>query len=215
MEMPEITPDLLLKAYSVGVFPMAEDHDDPEIFWVDPRMRGILLLDQFHVSRRLRRTVRSSLYDVTANTDFNAVIEACAETTNDRPRTWINNKIIDLYTSLHNMGHAHSLECWRDGKLAGGLYGVKLGGVFFGESMFSRQRDASKVALVHLMYRMHAGNYAFVDTQFITKHLTQFGTIEIPRQQYTIMLDAALKLNSDFNAPISKQMIESVLCNKI
>ena len=215
MEMPEITPDLLLKAYSVGVFPMAEDHDDPEIFWVDPRMRGILLLDQFHVSRRLRRTVRSSLYDVTANTDFNAVIEACAEPTNDRPRTWINNKIIDLYTSLHNMGHAHSLECWRDGKLAGGLYGVKLGGVFFGESMFSRQRDASKVALVHLMYRMHAGNYAFVDTQFITKHLTQFGTIEIPRQQYTIMLDAALKLNSDFNEPISKQTIESVLCNKI
>ena len=215
MEMPEITPDLLLKAYSVGVFPMAEDHDDPEIFWVDPRMRGILLLDQFHVSRRLRRTVRSSLYDVTANTDFNAVIEACAETTNDRSRTWINNKIIDLYTSLHNMGHAHSLECWRDGKLAGGLYGVKLGGVFFGESMFSHQRDASKVALVHLMYRMHAGNYAFVDTQFITKHLTQFGTIEIPRQQYTVMLDAALKLNSDFNAPISKQTIESVLCNKI
>jgi len=215
MEMPEITPDLLLKAYSVGVFPMAEDHDDPEIFWVDPRMRGILPLNQFHVPRRLRRTVRSGLYEVTANADFNAVIEGCAETANDRPQTWINTKIIDLYTSLHHIGHAHSLECWRNGELAGGLYGVMLGGVFFGESMFSRQRDASKVALVHLMFRMHTGNFAFVDTQFITKHLTQFGAIEIPRQQYMVMLDEALKLHANFNAPISERTIESVLQNQI
>tara|TARA_B100000519_G_scaffold146701_1_gene127416 strand:+ start:228 stop:869 length:642 start_codon:yes stop_codon:yes gene_type:complete len=211
MEMPEITPDLLLKAYSLGVFPMAEDHDDQEIFWVDPRMRGILPLDRFHVPRRLRRTVRSSIYEVTANADFNAVIEGCAETVNDRPQTWINTKIIDLYMSLHYMGHAHSLECWRNGELAGGLYGVILGGVFFGESMFSRQRDASKVALVHLIYRMYAGNFAFVDTQFITKHLSQFGAIEIPRQQYIVLLEKALKLSSDFKAPIPKQIIESVL----
>tara|TARA_A100001037_G_scaffold302093_1_gene332986 strand:+ start:741 stop:1382 length:642 start_codon:yes stop_codon:yes gene_type:complete len=213
MEMPEITPDLLLKAYSIGVFPMAEDHDDPEIFWVDPRMRGILPLDRFHVPRRLRRTVRSSIYKVTVNADFNAVIEGCAKTVNDRPQTWINTKIIDLYTSLHYMGYAHSLECWRNGELAGGLYGVILGGVFFGESMFSRQRDASKVALVHLIYRMHAGNFAFVDTQFITKHLSQFGAIEIPRQEYIDMLKKGLKLPSNFEAPISKQIIESVLQN--
>ncbi|MBO42208.1 MAG: leucyl/phenylalanyl-tRNA--protein transferase [Rhodospirillaceae bacterium] len=211
--MPEITPDLLLKAYSIGVFPMAEDHDDPEIFWVDPRMRGILPLDRFHVPRRLRRTVRSSIYKVTVNADFNAVIEGCAKTVNDRPQTWINTKIIDLYTSLHYMGYAHSLECWRNGELAGGLYGVILGGVFFGESMFSRQRDASKVALVHLIYRMHAGNFAFVDTQFITKHLSQFGAIEIPRQEYIDMLKKGLKLPSNFEAPISKQIIESVLQN--
>jgi leucyl/phenylalanyl-tRNA---protein transferase len=163
----------------------------------------------------LRRTVRSGLYEVTANADFNAVIEGCAETANDRSQTWINTKIIDLYTSLHHMGHAHSLECWRNGELAGGLYGVMLGGVFFGESMFSRQRDASKVALVHLMFRMHAGNFAFVDTQFITKHLTQFGAIEIPRQQYMVMLDEALKLHANFNAPISERTIESVLQNQI
>ena len=213
MEMPEITPDLLLKAYSIGVFPMAEDHDDPEIFWVDPRMRGILPLDRFHVPRRLRRTVRSSIYKITVNADFNAVIEGCAKTVNDRPQTWINTKIIDLYTSLHYMGYAHSLECWRNGELAGGLYGVILGGVFFGESMFSRQRDASKVALVHLIYRMHAGNFAFVDTQFITKHLSQFGAIEIPRQEYIDMLKKGLKLPSNFEAPISKQIIESVLQN--
>ena len=213
MEMPEITPDLLLKAYSIGVFPMAEDHDDPEIFWVDPRMRGILPLDRFHVPRRLRRTVRSSIYKVTVNADFNAVIEGCAKTVNDRPQTWINTKIIDLYTSLHYMGYANSLECWRNGELAGGLYGVILGGVFFGESMFSRQRDASKVALVHLIYRMHAGNFAFVDTQFITKHLSQFGAIEIPRQEYIDMLKKGLKLPSNFKAPISKQIIESVLQN--
>jgi leucyl/phenylalanyl-tRNA--protein transferase len=211
VEMPDVTPDMLLKAYSVGVFPMAEDHDDPDLFWVDPRMRGIILPDMFHVPRRLKKTVRSGIYEVTANRDFNAVIEACADTAPDRPRTWINNRIIDLYTSLHHMGHAHSLECWQDGTLAGGLYGVSLGGVFFGESMFSRRRDASKVALVHLMARVRAGGFAFVDTQFITDHLAQFGAVEVPRQRYREMLDTALALKADFNVAIGETEIEAIL----
>ena len=211
MEMPEITPELLLKAYSIGVFPMAEEHDDPDIFWVDPRMRGILPLDGFHISRRLKRTVRSGFFDVTLNTDFNAVIEACAEAADDRPRTWINNRIIELYTSLNQMGHAHSVECWREGELVGGLYGVSLGGVFFGESMFTRKRDASKVALVHLMFRMKAGGFSIVDTQFITKHLTQFGAVEIPRLRYREMLADALSIRADIHAPVTNAIVDSIL----
>ncbi|HAA91993.1 MAG: leucyl/phenylalanyl-tRNA--protein transferase [Rhodospirillaceae bacterium] len=212
--MPDITPDLLLKAYAVGVFPMAEDHDDPDIFWVDPRMRGILPLDRFHVPRRLKRTVRSDRFEVTADRDFEAVIESCAEAADDRPRTWINNRIIELYTSLHHMGHAHSIECWRDGELVGGLYGVVLGGIFFGESMFTRERDASKVALVHLVARMHAGGFAFVDTQFITKHLTQFGAIEIPRTEYRSMLDDALQVEACFKESIGDDILNATLDQK-
>ena len=150
MEMPDLTPDMLLKAYAVGVFPMAEDRNDPELFWVDPRMRGVILLDTFHVPRSLRKVIRREVFDVTFDRAFESVIEMCAESTEERPRTWINDKIIELYTTLHRMGHAHSVECWLEGRLVGGLYGVSLGGVFFGESMFSRATDASKVALVYL-----------------------------------------------------------------
>jgi leucyl/phenylalanyl-tRNA--protein transferase len=198
MEMPDLTPDMLLKAYAVGVFPMAEDRNDPELFWVDPRMRGIIPIDRFHVPRRLRRTVRSNAFRVTFDQEFEAVIEHCAWSTDERPRTWINDRIIDLYSTLHRQGHAHSVECWCEGELAGGLYGVSLGGVFFGESMFSRVTDASKVALVHLVASLKLGGYQFVDTQFITKHLARFGAVEIPRNEYRKLLGRALDVKTVF-----------------
>ena len=211
MEMPDLTPDMLLKAYAVGVFPMAEDRNDPELFWVDPRMRGIIPINGFHVPRRLRRTVRNGPFVVTFDTEFEAVIEECAESTDERPRTWINNRIIELYTSLHRQGHAHSVECWRDGQLAGGLYGVSLGGVFFGESMFSRERDASKVALVHLVAALKLGGYHFVDTQFITKHLARFGAVEIPRNEYRKLLNRALEARAAFVTNPEPEYVDLVL----
>ena len=159
MEMLDLTPDMLLRAYDIGVFPMAEDRDDPELFWVDPRLRGVIPLDAFHVPRRLRRTVRGKRFEVTFEHDFHAVITACADATQARPQTWINERIITLYTSLYHMGHAHSVECWRDGALAGGLYGITLGGAFFGESMFSLEPAASKVARVHPLPRPRAGGF--------------------------------------------------------
>ena len=211
MEMPELTTDMLLRAYSVGVFPMAEDRDDPELVWVDPRMRGIIPMRHFHVPKRLRRTVRNGAFEVTFNKDFAGVIESCAEETNDRPRTWINDRIVDLYTSLHFKGHGHSVECWRDGVLMGGLYGISLRGVFFGESMFSRETDASKIALVHLATRLSVGGFAFIDTQFITKHLSRFGAIEVPRNEYRGMLAAALKFDADFNVAFRNEDLEAIL----
>lgn len=198
MEMLELTPDMLLRAYAIGVFPMAEDRDDPELFWVDPRMRGVIPFDQMHVPRRLARTIRSGRFQITFSQDFEGVIEGCAEKVEDRPRTWINDRIITLYSSLYHMGHAHSVECWRDGQLVGGLYGVSLGGAFFGESMFSRERDASKVALVYLVARLIAGGFTMLDTQFITNHLSQFGAMEIPRSEYRVRLADAIKTEADF-----------------
>jgi leucyl/phenylalanyl-tRNA--protein transferase len=198
MDRLNLTPDMLLRAYEIGVFPMAEDRDDPELFWVDPRLRGIIPLDGFHVPRRLARTVRSRRFEVTFDRDFNAVIEGCAESTEGRPQTWINDRIVNLYTSLYHMGHAHSVECRRDGSLVGGLYGIAMGGAFFGESMFSRARDASKVALVHLVARLRAGGFVLLDAQFITNHLSQFGAREIPRAEYRVRLAEALKVDADF-----------------
>ncbi len=211
MEMPDLTPDMLLKAYAVGVFPMAEDRNDPELFWVDPRMRGIIRLDEFHVPKRLRRTIRHGAFDVTFDTEFEAVIESCAEATDNRPRTWINDRIIELYSTLYRMGHAHSVESWRDGKLAGGLYGVSLGGIFFGESMFSRETDASKVALVYLAAALKLGAYHFIDTQFITKHLARFGAKEIPRSEYRILLSDALATRAVFVRDIDPAQVISTL----
>ncbi|MEL0112472.1 MAG: leucyl/phenylalanyl-tRNA--protein transferase [Rickettsiales bacterium] len=190
---------------------MAEDRDDPELVWVDPRMRGIIPLSRFHVPRRLRRTVRSHTFEVSFNTDFRGVIEGCAESTDDRPRTWINNRIVDLYTSLHYKGHGHSVECRRDGRLVGGLYGISLKGIFFGESMFSRETDASKVALVHLAAKLSVGGFALIDTQFITKHLSRFGAIEIPRNEYRGLLAAALKLDADFDCDYAPEDLEAIL----
>jgi len=190
--MARITPDLLLKAYAIGVFPMAEARDDPRLHWIEPEARGVLPLDGFHVPRRLARTIRSNQFEVKVDHDFAAVIRACAEATTGRPSTWINQPIEALYTALHAMGHAHSVETWRDGRLVGGLYGVALGAAFFGESMFSRERDASKVALVHLVERLRAGGFRLLDTQFVTHHLAQFGTIEVPRAEYRRLLSDAV-----------------------
>ncbi|MBG04198.1 MAG: leucyl/phenylalanyl-tRNA--protein transferase [Rhodospirillaceae bacterium] len=209
--MPDLTPDMLLRAYSIGVFPMAEDRDDPELVWVDPRMRGIIPMSKFHVPRRLRRTVRNDTFEVTFDRDFAGVIEGCAEATEGRPRTWINSRIVDLYTSLHFKGHGHSVECWQDGDLVGGLYGISLKGVFFGESMFSRATDASKVALVHLAAKLSVGGYAFIDTQFITKHLSRFGAIEVPRNEYRGLLAAALKFDSEFGVEYDAGDLEAIL----
>ncbi|MEI9993188.1 MAG: leucyl/phenylalanyl-tRNA--protein transferase [Rhizomicrobium sp.] len=187
---PGLTPELLLAAYAEGLFPMAERRDDPALFWVSPERRGVIPLDgSFHVSHRLARTVRSGRFTVTFDRAFVAVMEACG---GDREQTWINPEILRLYTALHGDGHAHSVECWRDGVLAGGLYGVSLGAAFFGESMFSRQRDASKVALVHLVTQLARGGYILLDTQFLTAHLAQFGAQEISRGAYLARLEEAL-----------------------
>ena len=195
-----ITPEILLRAYAVGLFPMAESRDDPTLFWVDPHSRGVLPLDKFHLPKRLRRTLRQDRFEVRCDSDFEGTLDGCAQSTERRPDTWINKEIRDLYLALNRMGHAHSVETWHDGKLVGGLYGVALGGAFFGESMFSRERDASKVALVHLAARLRAGGFKLLDTQFVTEHLRQFGTGEVPREQFHGLLEAALKDDADFLA---------------
>ncbi len=188
----------LVACYRRGVFPMADARDDDRVFLIDPQRRGVIPLDGFHVARRLARTVRANRFSVTVNEDFHAVLEACAEATALRSETWINHPIQRMYEALHRTGRAHSVECRIDGELVGGLYGVALGGAFFGESMFSRRRDASKVALVHLVARLIAGGYRLLDTQFLTEHLTQFGAVEIPRPAYRRRLDEALAIEGDF-----------------
>jgi leucyl/phenylalanyl-tRNA--protein transferase len=180
----DITPDILLKAYAAGIFPMAEDADDPTIYWVEPRARGVLPLDRFHVPRRLARTVRSDIFEVHTDRDFDAVIAGCAAPRRDSNRTWINARIRELYGALFDIGCCHTVEVYADDRLVGGLYGVSLGAAFFGESMFHEARDASKVALVHLVARLRAGGYRLADTQFLTDHLSQFGVEEVPRQIY-------------------------------
>jgi leucyl/phenylalanyl-tRNA---protein transferase len=196
--MTALTPDLLLRAYAAGIFPMAEDADDPEVFWVDPDERGVLPLDAFHLSRRLRRTVRQDLFDIRCDAAFEAIVRACAEPRPERPRTWINDEIVRLYTALFRLGFAHSVESWHGGELVGGLYGVALGGAFFGESMFARVSDASKVALAHLVARLRLGRFRLLDTQFVTHHLRQFGAQEIPRALYRRELAHALAADAHF-----------------
>jgi len=196
----EITPQVLLKAYACGIFPMAESADDPGLFWVEPEMRGILPLNDVHVPRSLRKKMRKNPFEIRVDTAFDQVVEQCAEATPDRGKTWINERIKRLYSELHEIGHCHSVECWQDGKLVGGLYGVRLGGAFFGESMFSRATDASKVALVHLVHRLRLGNFQLLDTQFITAHLERFGAIEVPKSEYSRLLEDALQVDADFHA---------------
>jgi leucyl/phenylalanyl-tRNA---protein transferase len=193
-----LTPDILLAAYAAGIFPMAESADDPELFWVDPRRRGILPLDAFHVPRRLRRVVRQGGFEIRCDSAFEEVIQSCAEATEKRPNTWINDEIVDLYAGLFARGAAHSVEAWREGAIVGGLYGVAIGGAFFGESMFSRATDASKVALVHLAARLRLGGYRLLDTQFLTPHLAQFGGIEVSRAHYHRLLAQALAYRASF-----------------
>jgi leucyl/phenylalanyl-tRNA--protein transferase len=193
-----LTPEILLKAYRAGIFPMAESADDPELFWVDPKFRGIIPLDAFHVPRRLQRVIRQGRFTVRADSDFPGVMRGCAEPTSERPTTWINDEILRLYTALFRHGYAHSVECWQDEALVGGLYGVAIGGAFFGESMFSRAADASKVALVHLVATLRAGGYRLLDLQFVTPHLAQFGAVEIPRARYHRLLADALRYRGVF-----------------
>jgi leucyl/phenylalanyl-tRNA--protein transferase len=194
----EITPQVLLKAYSVGIFPMAESADDPGLYWIEPETRGVMPLDRFHLPRRLRRTVARDVFEVRIDHDFEAVIAGCAAPAEGRPKTWINDRIRRLYGDLFAQGYCHTVETWKDGRLVGGLYGIALGAAFFGESMFSRERDASKVALVHLVGRLRAGGFRLLDAQFTTAHLKQFGAVDIDRRHYQRLLDQALAQEADF-----------------
>lgn len=196
----EITPEVLLKAYACGIFPMSESADDPTIFWVEPPERGIIPLDRFHVPSRLARTVRADKFTIRINHDFDGVLDGCAEPAPGRTRTWINARIRTLYRKLYDIGHCHSIETYQDGQLVGGLYGVHLGSAFFGESMFHRTRDASKVALVHLVARLRLGGFKLLDTQFVTDHLRTFGTYEVSSRKYGKLLEAALVDEADIGA---------------
>jgi leucyl/phenylalanyl-tRNA---protein transferase len=196
----DLTPDLIVRAYHAGIFPMAEDATSPDVFWVSPKRRGILPLDTFHVSRSLRKTLRSHGYTIRVDTDFAAVIEGCATAGTDRETTWINPTLRDLYGQLFTRGICHTVEVWDGPAIVGGLYGLSLGAVFFGESMFHRATDASKIALAHLIERLRAGGYALCDTQFVTDHLRTFGGIEISREEYDERLAAGLARTADFHA---------------
>ena len=192
---PRLTPEILLRAYAEGLFPMAERRGDPTLYWVSPEKRGIIPLDSIHVPRRLARTVRSNAFQVTADRCFRHVMEACAAPAPGRTESWINDEILRLYTALHASGHAHSIECWRDGVLAGGLYGVRLGAAFFGESMFSRERDASKVALAHLVAVCLRNSIAVIDCQLPSPHLASLGSRTIPRVQFQALLREHISLD--------------------
>jgi len=196
----EITPQVLLKAYTCGIFPMAESADDPALYWIEPQQRGILLLDQVHVPRRLARTIRQGAFEVRVDSDFEGVLDGCAASRAGRRTTWINRKIRALYRDLFDAGYCHTVETWADGRLVGGLYGVALHGAYFGESMFSTERDASKVALVYLCARLIHGGFTLLDTQFVTEHLKQFGTVEIERDAFHTMLEKALAHQATFHA---------------
>jgi leucyl/phenylalanyl-tRNA--protein transferase len=196
----EITPEVLLKAYACGIFPMAESADDPALYWIEPEKRGVIPLESFHVPSRLARTVRSDRFEIRINQDFEGVLDGCAEPWPGRSHTWINTRIRTLYHKLYDIGHCHSVEAYENGELAGGLYGVCLGRAFFGESMFHRSRDASKVALVHLVARLKSGGFRLLDTQFVTDHLKTFGALEVSRRQYHKLLETALVGEADFTA---------------
>ncbi|MGF7007102.1 leucyl/phenylalanyl-tRNA--protein transferase [Aminobacter sp. BE322] len=193
-----IPTDLLLKAYASGVFPMAESASDPEVFWVRPETRGVIPLDAFHVPHSLAKTIRQGRFEIRVNSDFEATIDACAEKRSGRLSTWINGPIREAYTRLHKIGHAHSVEAWHEDRLVGGLYGVSLGRAFFGESMFSRETDASKVCLVHLVERLRERDFALLDTQFTTDHLKRFGAVDVPRARYEKLLAGAIAGHAAF-----------------
>lgn len=201
--MAMLTPEILLRAYACGVFPMARSRDDPRLYWVDPQDRGILPLDDVHVPRSLRKTIKQERFEVRCDAAFEAVLDGCAEPAPDRPETWINDQIRAMFLHLHGLGMAHSVETWRDGRLVGGLYGLALGGAFFGESMFSRETDASKVALIHLCARLSRGGFTLLDTQFVTDHLSRFGAVEIPKTDYLERLAGALNQPARFYPEVS------------
>lgn len=209
--MTDITPDLLLKAYAYGVFPMAKARGDAEVFWVQPKLRGVIPLDAFHVSKSLQKRLRKGTYTVTVDRAVPQVIAACAKTTVGREDTWINEQIEELFGNLFAAGLVHSVETWRGDELVGGLYGLAMGAVFFGESMFSTADDASKVALCNLVGILKRGNYVLLDTQFLTDHLKQFGAIEINQEKYLIQLNAALAQQGEFGEPLPQGELEAVL----
>lgn len=206
-----ITPQILLRAYAAGIFPMAESAEDNALYWVEPDHRGIIPLHALAISRSLRKAVRRKLFTVRIDTDFPAVIAACAEKTPERKQTWINARIRSLYTQLHRAGCCHSIECWQNGKLVGGLYGVRIGAVFFGESMFSRVTDASKVALVHLVARLNFGGFKLLDAQFTNPHLERLGAISLPKAEYQQLMEPLLDLDADFFAFAGDDDPEAVL----
>lgn len=209
----QITPQVLLKAYACGIFPMSDAADDPGLYWIEPESRGIFPLESFHIPRRLARTMRSEPYEIRIDSDFEGVIEGCAGDAGSayRDKTWINRRIRRLYGELFRLGHCHTVEAWRDGKLVGGLYGVRLRGAFFGESMFSHATDASKIALVHLVARLKAGGFTLLDAQFTTEHLEQFGAVEIDRTEYHARLEAALAVEADFYGLAGGATVDEVL----
>ena len=206
-----LTADQILRAYALGVFPMARQHDDPKLYWVDPEKRGILPLADFHLPRSLKKVLKRDSFELKVDTAFDQVLGLCAESTARRPETWINAEIVRLFTDLHHAGLAHSVESWQDGKLVGGLYGLSLGSAFFGESMFSRATDASKVALSYLVGVMKKGGYTLLDTQFVTEHLAQFGAIEIPRRDYLRLLAQALDRPANFQGGLSSEELVELL----
>ena len=209
--LTDITPELILKAYAHGVFPMAKTRGNSGVFWVQPTLRGVLPLDGFHVSRSLRKRLRQGAFTVTVDRAFNEVIAGCAEATDVRADTWINDRIIQIFAELHKAHAAHSIEVWKDGMLVGGLYGLAMGAVFFGESMFSRQTDASKVALCHLVGILKRGGFVLLDTQFITDHLKRFGVIEMSQQDYLVKLSSALTRQGRFEGPLAQRDLEIAL----
>ncbi len=206
-----VTPELVLRAYRAGLFPMAERRDADRLYWLDPDRRGIQPLEQFHLPKRLARTVLSGVFEVRCNTAFAEVLAGCAAPTEERPETWISPEIERLFGALHLMGHAHSVECWQEGRLAGGLYGVALGGAFIGASMFRRARDASKVALVHLVVRLRLGGFSLLDTQFVTDHLARFGAMEVPRLEYRRLLAEAVDLPAVFLPAVTPGQLKAEL----
>lgn len=214
--LASITPEVLLKAYACGIFPMAESADDPGLYWIEPEKRGIIPMKSLLVSRRLARTIRSDRFEIRVDHDFEAVIEGCAMPAPGREKTWINRRIRQLYGELFTAGHCHTVEAYENGLLVGGLYGVRIGGAFFGESMFHIARDASKVALVHLVARLIHGGFRLLDTQFVTDHLRSLGATEVTRRGYHRMLENALPVPANFHAwpkdmPVSGAMVMNVL----
>lgn len=211
-----LTPELLMEAYRQGLFPMAYNSGSPYIHWICPEMRGQLSITDIHIPRRLQKTVEHAPFEIRINSDFEGVLRGCAEPTPKRPETWINAAIFKVFCDLHKRGDAHSVECWKNNKLVGGIYGLAIGGAFFGESMFSRERDASKVALLNLVARLWKGGFTLLDTQFVNDHLKQFGVYELPHDEYKKYLEEALKIKGDFLLPglSQEKIMEDYLANR-
>ena len=206
-----INEETILKSYSLGIFPMSESFDDPNLYWINPKKRGVIPINNFKISKNLRKEIRKKKFLITINKDFKGVIKNCAKKTKNRPSTWINKEIIKLYSNLHKIGHAHSIEAWHQDKLVGGLYGVSLGSAFFGESMFSIMSNSSKICLVYLLVNLKIKKFTLLDTQFVNPHLKKLGAIEISRKKYLKMLGSSLKKSANFNKKISQSSIYDII----